>query len=143
MSSAWPITCLHCEKKTQPANIVELMEHYRDPDGWIICECGERGFIEKEFKLQEEGEIWEFRIHRVSRLVKDATGPYQPLAFWISHYPPEGPINAIWFSYYKDLRNDDDGDGRLKMGHGPGGPPVVDISAIHCLSEELKREGLE
>ena len=117
---AWRITCTHCGKVKNPGPIDELMKHVRDRDGWIICECGERGFIDKEFKLQEEGEIWEFRIHRVSRLVKDAQKSYQPLGFWISHYPREGPINAVWFSYYKDLRPPPKGlgseeGGKLKM----------------------------
>jgi hypothetical protein len=37
-------------------------------------------------------------------------------------YKTEGGCDDIWFSYYKDLRKV---GGRLKLGYGPGGPPVL------------------
>ena len=132
-------TCNDCGAVTKPANIVELMEHYRDRDGWIICECGERGYVKKDWELQE-GTCLKLCMHRVSRLTKDLKDPYQPLAFWVSYESPDEPIESVWFSYYKDLSHKE--GGRLKMGYGPGGPPVVDISEIYALAEELKRQGL-
>lgn len=45
----------------------------------------------------------------------------------------EWPITDLWFSYYKDLRGhirEDSTPGRLKMGYGPGGPPVIGIPQL-------------
>ena len=52
---AWPIECTNCGKVSHPANIVELMEKHLDNQGWILRgHCKSRGYIEKEFELQEE-----------------------------------------------------------------------------------------
>jgi hypothetical protein len=51
-------------------------------------------------------------------------------------YEPNGPITDIWFSYSKDLRSQ---DLRLKLGYGPGGPPVLDKDALLNLLGQLMR----
>ena len=33
----------------------------------------------------------------------------------------------VWFAYYKDMRKQ---GGRLKMGYGPGGPPVFSAEEV-------------
>ena len=58
-------------------------------------------------------------------------------------------MTDVWFSYYKDLR---DTGGRLKLGYGPGGPPVlgaVDVLklvrqmvALGCISADDVRDVL-
>ena len=69
---------------------------------------------------------------------------YQPFVFLASYQPEEEkgkpassivdlPITDIWFSYYKDLRGHQRADGsrgRLKMGYGPGGPPVIGVPQL-------------
>lgn len=42
--------------------------------------------------------------------------------------------NGLWFSYYKDTRPE---GGRLKLGYGPGGPPVLDKDQVKRLIKEL------
>lgn len=54
----------------------------------------------------------------------------------------EWPITDLWFSYYKDLRDHpraDGSPGRLKMGYGPGGPPVIGKSQLLELLTHLLR----
>lgn len=50
---------------------------------------------------------------------------------------PEGPPDQVWFSYYKDLRP----EGRLKLGYGPGGPPVLSMTTVVELINELTTLG--
>ena len=45
------------------------------------------------------------------------------------------PPTDIWFCYYKDTRGE--AGGRLKMGHGPGGPPVFEAAALVDLIAQL------
>jgi hypothetical protein len=57
---------------------------------------------------------------------------YQPFVFLVS-YEPSGKVTDIWFSYYKDLRSS---GGRLKLGYGPGGPPVLcKVKFLRLLSQ--------
>ena len=43
-----------------------------------------------------------------------------------------------WFSYYKDLRKS---GGHLRLGYGPGGPPVLGHSQIVDLVGQLRKFG--
>lgn len=51
----WRITCTDagCTESAGATEIVDLLDNHRDPDGWFLCQCGPRGYIEKSFELQE------------------------------------------------------------------------------------------
>jgi hypothetical protein len=133
---SWLIKCNNsdCKSETWVKNIVNLIENHTDKSGWFVCsQCNERGFIEKSFSLQEQGETWEPFLRGTLRL-GDPNDTYQPFVFLVS-YEPNGPANDVWFSYYKDLRST---GGRLKLGYGPGGPPVLGSQQIISLLKRLK-----
>ncbi len=132
----WLIQCP--ENPGAPAwagNIVDLVESHLDSNGWLVCGCGRpHGFIEKRFELQEGGdETWEPFIRGVIRLGEQGAS-YQPVVFLVS-YEPTGHVTDLWFCYYKDTRLLP--RGRLKMGHGPGGPPVLGIGQLLDLLRQL------
>ena len=96
------------------------------------------GYISKSYKLADgDEEVWKPFLQGAIRL-NDPGEVYQPFIFLCGN-GPEGPPSSAWFCYYKDLR---DNDGYLKMGHGPGGPPVLLISTVYWLAKELKRRKL-
>lgn len=143
----WLIKCnSKCGAETWVKNIDELIRNHRDSNGWFLCRCGKYGHIEKSFNLQEPGETWKPFLRGIIPLGSN-DDTYQPFVFLVS-YEPDGPVNDIWFSYYKDTRSS---GGRLKLGYGPGGPPVLgkgqvlqmlrQMRSIGCLSqEEIDRE---
>jgi hypothetical protein len=134
----WLIKCsdAKCGRETWAQNIVDLINNHRDRDGWLLCACGNHGYIEKTFELQEPGETWEPYLRGVIPL-GDPGGTYQPFVFLVSD-EPDGPADDIWFSYYKDLRNT---GGRLKLGYGPGGPPVLGKEDVLQLVRQLRDIG--
>ena len=119
--SAWTIKCTSCCRETKPWNIADLMNHL-DKQGWLLCgHCSSRGYIEKRFKLQEKDAVWNPYLKGVIRPSSiDQDNTYQPFAFLVSSAPEEHP-QSVWFCYYKDTRKEE--GGRLRLGHGPGGPP--------------------
>lgn len=131
---AWQVKCTDsdCRQETWANNVVDLIENYRDGSGWFLCSCGKHGYIAKKFELQEPGEVWEPYLRGVIPL-GESGDTYQPFVFLVS-YEPSGDVTDIWFSYYKDLRNS---GGRLKLGYGPGGPPVLDKSNFLSLLSQL------
>lgn len=136
----WSIQCNNssCESQTWATNIVDLIDNHTDENGWFVCsQCGTGGFIEKLFNLQEPGHTWEPYLRGVIRL-GDPDDTYQPFVFMVS-YEPNGKANDIWFSYYKDLRET---GGRLKLGYGPGGPPVLGTEQLLSLLKRLHNLGL-
>lgn len=48
-------------------------------------------------------------------------------------YDLGSPVKHVWFSYYKDLRP----SGRLKLGYGPGGPPLLGKREVMILLRKL------
>jgi hypothetical protein len=132
----WNIKCTDssCGQQTWAENIVDLIENHRDSRGWFLCSCGKHGYIEKSFELQEPGEVWEPCLRGLIPL-GESGDTYQPFVFLVS-YEPSGEVTDIWFSYYKDLRS---AGGRLKLGYGPGGPPVLGkasfLTLLSCLVE--------
>jgi len=119
----WEVKCTkHCKDSSHwVGNILELLESARDEQGvFFKAACGHPGYVEKHFQLQEKGETWEPFLRGAISLgqPKDT---YQPFVYLVS-YKPDGPINDLWFAYYKDTRPT---GGRLKLGYGPGGPPVI------------------
>ena len=120
----WTIKCCDekCAKETRARNIDDLIKNHCDEQGWFRCNaCGNTGYVEKIFKTQEPGGTWEPYLKGVICLGSPGD-IYQPFVFLVSYAPNEEPED-IWFSYYKDTRSMP--DGRLKLGHGPGGPPVL------------------
>jgi hypothetical protein len=144
----WLIKCPTCRNEARASNIVDLLTNHRDEDGWFLCSRGHHGYIEKSFALQEAGDRWEpFLRGAIPLGTSDRT--YQPFVFLVS-YEPTGEVTDVWFSYYKDLR---DTGGRLKLGYGPGGPPVLGATdvlklvrrmlALGCISTDDIRAALE
>ena len=130
----WLIKCAdaNCGQQSWADNIVSLIAEHRNEEGWFVCSCGKRGYIEKSFALQEVGEVWEPYLRGVIPLGA-AGDTYQPFVFLVS-YEPAGEVTDVWFSYYKDLRSS---GGRLKLGYGPGGPPVLGKAAFLSLLSQL------
>jgi len=130
---AYEIKCpKHCKDSSFWAgNIVDLLKA-RDEQGYFKAGCGHLGFVEKSFALQETGETWEPFLRGAISLgaSKDI---YQPFVYLVS-YEPDGPINDLWFAYYKDTRAT---GGRLKVGYGPGGPPVLGSQDLLTLLRRL------
>jgi hypothetical protein len=58
---------------------------------------------------------------------------------YLVSYDPDGPVNDLWFAYYKDMRP---AGGRLKLGYGPGGPPVLGSQDLLTLLGRLIRIGV-
>lgn len=144
----WTIECATCDTTTWAANIVDLLSLHTDRSGLFRCPAGHAGHIPRSFDLQEEGRKWTPVLRGAVRLGEEERS-YQPFAFLVS-YEPQGEIENVWFSYYKDLRAS---GGRLKLGHGPGGPPVLGKGGIlrlltsmldhGCLSREDLRRIIE
>jgi hypothetical protein len=134
----WLIHCTdkRCGQETWSGNIVELIGEHIDASGWFKCSCGKPGYIEKNFELQEPGETWEPYLRGIIPLGR-AKDTYQPFVFLVS-YKPTGTVSDVWFSYYKDLRSS---GGRLKLGYGPGGPPVLAKGQLLKLLSHLVRIG--
>jgi len=132
----WRIDCIdsNCERKTQASDIVDLLHNHRDEEGWFLCSCGSRGYIAKSFPTQE-GELWSPFLKGAIPL-GDPDSSYQPFVFLVGD-APDGPADQVWFSYYKDLRP----SGRLKLGYGPGGPPVLNTGQVVSLLGNLERLG--
>ena len=126
-----------CSKGTWVADTVALLDDYV-PDGRAgLFTCGlchqQTGYVEKSFSLQEGGgAVWEPYLRGAVRLTDDRLAIYQPFVFLVS-YVKDGPVSDCWFSYYKDLRP----EGRLKLGYGPGGPPVLGHGQIIDLIKTL------
>ena len=125
---AWNITCSNTAcKGSRASNIVDLINDHRGQNGWFQCSrCQSQGYIKKSFKLQERDkkgkhEKWEPLLRGIIPLSNKPKDTYQPFVFLVS-YAPDAVPNDIWFSYYKDTRPM---GGRLKLGYGPGGPPVL------------------
>jgi hypothetical protein len=134
----WRIKCTdtNCNQQTRASDIVDLKSNHRNSDGWFLCRCGKHGYIEKSFDLQEPGEVWKPFLHGLIPLGKDGDS-YQPFVFLVSDEATV-KVTAYWFSYYKDLR---ESGGRLKLGYGPGGPPVLDKQQFLYLLQQLTRVG--
>lgn len=133
----WLIKCIDAtctrESPTVANDIVDLIKNYRDEEGWFLCSCGQRGYIEKSFRLQEGGDPWKPYLRGIIPLGREKD-TYQPFVFLVS-YHPNGEVTSLWFSYYKDLRP----TGRLKLGYGPGGPPVLDKCDFLNLLSKLQQ----
>jgi hypothetical protein len=137
----WNIKCVDKNCKGSWANnIVDLIKKHTDQDGWFLCSCGKKGHIKKSFKLQETRDTWKPYLRGVIPLADKPDDIYQPFVFLVSYEPNDDPVD-VWFSYYKDLRSQA-GGGHLKMGYGPGGPPVLNKLKVVDLLSRMKSLGL-
>ena len=139
---AWKIQCNQCSQSTVAWEIVDLIENHRNENGLFECEnCGPYGYVKKEYELQNTDiDPWKpfLRGALLPRSKDYDYGPhYQPFVFLVA-YEADGPITDAWFCYYKDLRDE---GGRLKMGHGPGGPPVFGFDDVEDLIEQFRCMG--
>lgn len=127
----WVIECCKCNKKTGAANIDDLIKNHRDKDGWFLCShCRGEGYIARSYRLQErneegEQEVWAPYLKGIIPLGEEGD-TYQPFVYLVSYKPCEDKPCDVWFAYYKDTRRSK--GGKLKMGYGPGGPPVLAIN---------------
>ena len=124
-------------------NIRDLVESHRDEQGRFSCSCGNQGFIRKSYSLQEEGEKWEPLLFGALLFDENASDDetYFPFVFLVSYEEDDWSVYDLWFSYFKDTRHTDENGqrkGRLKMGHGPGGPPVVNVKQLPLLLSRLE-----
>ena len=134
--SSWAISCTECKEQSWPSNILDLLDNHRDADGWFRCPAGHRAYIEKKFDLQEPGQRWNPYL-RGAVCFREKDDTYQPFVFLVS-YEAAGEIKDVWFSYYKDTRSS---GGHLKLGHGPGGPPVLGTQDVLMLVKEMLARG--
>jgi hypothetical protein len=135
----WWIHCTDtvCGRKTWASNILDLLAHHRDPaTGFFGCTCGRPGCIPKRYNLQEPGGVWKPFLRGAITLGREGD-IYQPFVFLVSD-SPTAPITDVWFSYYKDTRST---GGRLKLGHGPGGPPVLGVRDVEGLVTRFRELG--
>lgn len=129
------IRCMKGCKDTVPvSNILDQLKHCDEQTNLFKCSCGHAGYIEKSFAVQEKGEHWKPYL-RGAITLGDPTDTYQPFVYLVS-YEPNGEINALWFCYYKDTRST---GGRLKLGYGPGGPPVLSLQQVRVLLKKVER----
>lgn len=136
---SWSIKCCDekCGQESWASNIVDLIQNHCNENGWFQCfTCGGEGYIEKSFDLQEPGETWEPYLKGIIPLGTPGD-TYQPFVFLVSYSPKDIP-NDVWFSYYKDTRSM---GGRLKLGYGPGGPPVLGAEQVLQLVKTMVNLG--
>ena len=137
----YEIQCRDCVKTTWVANIVDLIKnHIQSGSGKFICShcSGKDTFIYRESKLNEKSddgtpEVWERWIKGVMT-VDSGFETYCPYIFLTADSEDSQP-NGLHFHYYKDTRTQE--GGKLKHGHGPGGPPVLPIEDILLIIRHL------
>ena len=96
-------------------------------------------FIHRISNLQEgPDEQWERWIKGVIRIDSEIE-TYSPYIF-LTADSEDGAVTGLHFHYYKDTRHQP--NGRLKHGHGPGGPPVLKTDDIFNILEHLVRRGI-
>jgi hypothetical protein len=127
-----------CKEDLWVGNIIELLKS-RASRGFFKCPCGHDGYVEKSFNTQE-GEVWAPFLRGAISLGRRGDF-YQPFVYLVSHKPDAAIEDEceLWFAYYKDMRA---AGGRLKLGYGPGGPPVVDAQDLLRLLSQLVAIGV-
>lgn len=132
---AYDIECRNCREHTWAGNIVDLLDEHTDSTGRFICShCASTDtYIYRESQLQEEGETWERWIKGVIR-IDSGIETYSPYIF-LTADSEDGEPTGLHFHYYKDTRAYP--NGRLKHGHGPGGPPVLGNNDLFIIIKQL------
>lgn len=137
---SYDIECRSCRRHTWARNIVDLFKQHTNEDGRFVCaHChGTDTFIYRESTLQEKGETWERWIKGVIQ-IDSGIETYSPYIFLTAGAEDAVPT-GLHFHYYKDTRANP--GGRLKHGHGPGEPPVLDAEDMFAIIEQLVRRGV-
>lgn len=138
---AYEVKCRTCEASTWATNIIELLKGHTNQEGRFVCsKCvGTDTFIHRISDLQEgPDEKWERWIKGVI-LIDSGIETYCPYIF-LTADSKNGSITGLHFHYYKDTRAQP--GGRLKHGHGPGGPPVLAIDDLFHILEHLVAQGI-
>ncbi|MDD5457734.1 MAG: hypothetical protein PHV30_11995 [Candidatus Margulisbacteria bacterium] len=129
---SYKLFCLNTNclvKQSYAENIVELIKIFVGKDYLFVCpSCSYNMYIEKHFHLQEDGETWNPFLRGIVPL-GNQNDTYQPFIYLVSD-EPQNIISSYWFCYYKDTRKQ---GGKLKLGYGPGGPPVLSIGQLKKL----------
>lgn len=137
----YEVRCRACGAQTWATNIVDLLNDHTDSRGHLVClKCSRTDtFIYRSSELQEgPDEVWERWIKGVIR-IDSGIPTYSPYIF-LTADSEDGPITGLHFHYYKDTRSQP--DGRLKHGHGPGGPPVLRVHDLFTILKHLVAEGI-
>ena len=140
MGTGYTIRCDSCKQVSWAGNIVDLINSHLDKSHALKCtNCGKSGaYIHLESSTQSDEGTWERWVKGVIRIdYKDDKGKestYHPYVLLHSHEGPQGKIDSVQISYYKDHRAT---GGRLKHGHGPGGTPVLDLVDIENILKKL------
>ena len=95
---AWTIKCGdgECASETWAQNIDDLKRNHCDAQGWFLCgTCGSRGYIPKQYDLQEGGEPWKPYLKGIIQPNGYGDGVYQPFAFLTSESPRRGPFGHM------------------------------------------------
>lgn len=129
------IKCSSCHQQTWAPNIINLIKEHTENSGKIKCiGCGSsNASVYRESKIQEKEEYWRRYIKGVIP-IKTEFETYTPYIF-LTAQAEDGEVNGIHFNYFKDTRNE--GGGKLKHGHGPGGAPVFSKDELFQLLEKL------
>jgi hypothetical protein len=138
---AYDVKCRGCNAHTAVGNIVDLLKDHTNQSGRFVCsKCsGTDTFIYRISALQEGPEQkWERWIKGVIP-IDSGIETYSPYVF-LTADSEDGPVTGLHFHYYKDTRAQP--GGRLKHGHGPGGPPVLGIDGLFCILEHLVTQGI-
>ena len=135
----YEITCRKCREVTWANNIVNLISEHINPIGALIChKCGANdAFIYKINTVQEEGEVFERWIKAVIT-IDTGIDTYSPYIF-VTSDTEGGDLSGLHIHYYKDTRPYP--NGKLKHGHGPGGPPILCKGDMFTIITHLIRLG--
>jgi hypothetical protein len=102
--------------------------------GEIICpKCKGPAAIFRSYKLQEKGRTWQCQIKQIVRIPSEIP-TYVPYVLFTSGQEAGNVSDGIMVSYYKDTRGE---GGKLKHGHGPGGPAVLGKDEVLQLIRHL------
>jgi hypothetical protein len=136
----YDVECRNCREHTWAGNIVALLSEYTDSVGRFVCSHCESTdtYIYRESALQEEGEVWTRWIKGVIQ-IDSGIPTYSPYVFLTAN-EEDGKPSGLHFHYYKDTRRQP--NGRLKHGHGPGGPPVLDNADLFVILRRLVEIGV-
>ena len=133
---AYDINCRTCGATSWAENIVELFRKFTNENGSFVCQkcLSVDTYIYRVSVLQEgPEEKWERWIKGVI-LIDSGIKTYSPYIF-LTADTEDGSITGLHFHYYKDTRSLP--SGKLKHGHGPGGPPVLGIEDLFSILEHL------
>ena len=141
----YKIDCSECKLASWADNIVDLINNHLDERYMLKCtNCGAPGaYIYMSSETQSNEGSWERWVKGIIRIdYKDDEGTeltYHPYVYLHSHSGPQGKIDAVQISYYKDHRKT---GGVLKHGHGPGGTPVLDLQDVTNILQKLIQTGV-